>query len=392
MSLSERWLLPDGVDELLPPEAWALEDMRRAMLDTYANYGYELVIPPVIEFIDSLLTGTGNSLDLQTFKLTDQISGRMLGLRADMTPQAARIDAHLLKSQDISRLCYVDSVVRTRPEHAMTNRNPMQIGCELFGETSVSADLEIVSLMLETLRLAGVEKVHIDLAHVGIYRGLIASAGLKGELEAKVFDALSRKSIPELDALADTSNEPVLAIIRELAALSGSIDKLSDVRRSIEDSPALASQATLDAIDSLADFAEQVTKRFPTVELGYDFCELRGYNYHTGVMFSAYTPGYGYAIAKGGRYDAIGKDFGASRPATGFSADLKALVRLSRTAHEADTGIVAPFGDDDSLLAEIAKLRKTRRVVQRLNASDDLDYGCSEQLVFEAGHWITKDL
>lgn len=393
MSLSNRWLLPDGVDELLPPEAWALEQMRRAMLDTYASFGYELVTPPLIEFIESLLTGTGNSLDIQTFKVTDQLTGRMMGVRADITPQAARIDAHLLKSSNVSRLCYADTVLHTRPAHMMTNRTPMQIGCELFGETCVAADIEVVSLMLKTLEHAGIQSVHIDLAHAGIYRSLIAAASLPVELEDQIFDALKRKSIPELNALATGENEAVVSIIRDIAQLSGSVSALDDIKQSVASSSQLSGSETLAAIDELKYFAEQIIKRFPQVELGYDFCELRGYDYHTGVMFSAYTPGFGYALAKGGRYDAIGKDFGASRPATGFSADLKTLVRLGKQVDiKRDAGVLAPSGDDAELLATIDSLRADkRRVVQCLNADDASRYNCTQKLVLESGAWQIRD-
>jgi len=395
MSLTERWLLPEGVDELLPPDAWALEHMRRAMLDTYSSYGYELVSPPLIEFIDSLLTGTGRKLDLQTFKVTDQLSGRMMGVRSDITPQAARIDAHLLKGQNVNRLCYVDSVLHTRPEHQMTNRSPIQIGCELFGEDDIGADIEIISLMLETLRIAKVEKIHIDLAHVGVYRGLMQSAQLDSDLEERVFDALSRKSIPELDVLASTTSSPVIEIVRDIASLSGSVEALNQVREKISNSAELSSEQTLAAVDSLKAFAELISKRFPQIELGYDFCELRGYDYHTGVMFSAYTQGFGYALAKGGRYDSIGREFGASRPATGFSADLKTLVRLARTQGSISEGapaVIAPFGDEPELTSAIAQLRNTRRVLQRLSKHDDQNHGCTQELAFVDGSWVVKDI
>lgn len=389
MSFTERWLLPEGVDELLPPDAWALEKMRRAMLDTYSSYGYELVSPPLVEFIESLLTGTGGKLELQTFKVTDQLSGRLLGVRSDITPQAARIDAHVLKNQDVSRLCYVDSVLHTRPEHMMTNRSPVQIGCELFGEQGIEADLEVVSLMLQTLTIADVPRVHIDLAHVGIYRGLIRAADIDSELEAQVFDSLSRKSIPELNMLALEHDQRVIEIIRDIAQLSGSIDALDEIRTNITESESLATQEVLEALDSLKSFSKGITERFPNVELGYDFCELRGYDYHTGVMFSAYTPGYGYALAKGGRYDSIGREFGASRPATGFSADLKTLVRLgaSRREPHVKASVVAPYGNDELLLKAVAELRNVRPVIQRLSENDTNNHGCEETLSLVEGEW-----
>ncbi|MCH2159147.1 MAG: ATP phosphoribosyltransferase regulatory subunit [Oleiphilaceae bacterium] len=394
MSLTERWMLPEGVDELLPPDAWALEKMRREMLDTYSSYGYELVSPPLVEFLESLLTGTGSKLDLQTFKVTDQLSGRTLGIRSDITTQAARIDAHVLKNHDISRLCYVDSVLHTRPEHTMTNRSPMQIGCELFGSDNEAADLEVMSLMLETLTIADVSKVHVDLAHVGIYRGLMTSAELPRELEDRIFSALNRKSIPELDTLAAEHKLPVIDIIREIALLSGSIDALSEVRKSISQYSELASNETLDAVDALMRFAELVGERFPEIELGYDFCELRGYDYHTGVMFSAYTPSFGYALAKGGRYDSIGAEFGESRPATGFSADLKTLVRLQSRISTMNSGaILAPYGTDKALLERIADLRQTQRVVQSLSESDEQTYGCSKKLAqSQDGQWVVVEI
>ncbi len=391
MSLSDRWLLPDGVDELLPPDAWTLEQMRRAMLDSYASYGYELVAPPLIEFIESLLTGTGNNLDLKTFKVTDQLTGRMMGVRADITPQVARIDSHLLKSTGVSRLCYADTVLHTRPAHTMTNRSPKQIGCELFGEPSVAADLEVMSLMLETLKLAGVKQVHIDLAHVGVYKGLIKSAELNATTEAEVFDALNRKSIPELDALAETHGSPIIEIIRDIAKLSGGIESLESIKTRIQ---SLTCDMAFQAISALQAFASSIQQRFPEVDLGYDFCELRGYSYHTGIMFSAYTPGFGYALAKGGRYDAIGKDFGASRPATGFSADLKTLVRLDQYQSNVPMQrVFAPMSDDLSLLDKIKVLRKTKRVVQALNAHDTSeDLGCTQSLVNDGGEWVLKDI
>jgi len=403
MSVSERWLLPDGVDELLPPEAWAVEQMRRSMLDAYASHGYELVSPPLIEYIESLLTGTGNDLDLQTFKVTDQLTGRMMGVRADITPQVARIDTHLLKSRGISRLCYVDTVLHTRPAHTLTNRSPLQIGCELFGEADSTADIEIISLMLNTLELAGVKQIHIDLAHVGIYRGLVESTEMTSELETQLFDALSRKSLPDLDALATAAdivsskeNAVVIRLIRDIANLSGGIDALNQIREKVEKLDSLL-PSVVNAIDELQAITLQIQKRFSNVHIGFDFCELRGYNYHTGILFSAFSTNYGHALAKGGRYNDIGKDFGESRPATGFSADLKSLVRLVEkskvNATESAIGILAPAGDDESLLEKITDLRKTKRVVQQLSANDTHEtYNCEKRLVLANGEWQLKDL
>lgn len=407
MSVSERWLLPDGVDELLPPEAWAVEQMRRSMLDAYAHYGYELVSPPLIEYIESLLTGTGNDLDLQTFKVTDQLTGRMMGVRADITPQVARIDSHLLKNAGITRLCYIDTVLHTRPAHKLTNRSPLQIGCELFGEASNSADIEIISLMLNTLDLAGVKQIHIDLAHVGIYRGLVESAGMTKALESQLFDALSRKSLPDLDALAiaaenqanaTTSKDDaaVIRLVRDIANLSGGVEALAQIRSKVEKLD-LVRPSVVAAIDELQAITLEIQKRFSSVEIGFDFCELRGYNYHTGILFSAFSTNYGHALAKGGRYNDIGKDFGESRPATGFSADLKSLVRLVEKSNgesaSQPSGVLAPSGSDEALLQKIDELRKTQRVIQQLSEQDMSEsYNCDKRLVLENNEWKLKDL
>lgn len=399
MTVSDRWLLPDGVDELLPPEAWKVELLRRNLLDTYSRYGYELISPPLIEYLDSLLTGTGNDLDLQTFKLTDQLTGRMMGVRADITPQVARIDTHLLKGVSVNRLCYVDTVLHTRPAHMLTNRSPLQIGCELFGEAGVAADIEVIALMLETLYLSGIQKVHIDLAHVGIYQGLIESSALGKSVESRVFDALSRKSIPELDVLAQDmpENADTINVIRDIANLSGGPDALDKIRQNVSALTQSSAEIVLAALDELQNVSRQIQTRFTDIEIGFDFCELRGYSYHTGVMFAAYTPAYGHALAKGGRYNDVGKDFGESRPATGFSADLKTLVRVAGdesqadSEHAVDTGIVsvlAPAGNSDALLKEIALLRKIHRVVQLLSESETTEtYGCSHRLIYKAEQW-----
>tara|TARA_R110001592_G_scaffold291131_2_gene560433 strand:+ start:37523 stop:38737 length:1215 start_codon:yes stop_codon:yes gene_type:complete len=404
MSVSERWLLPDGVDELLPPEAWSVELMRRELLDLYSRYGYQLISPPLIEYLESLLTGTGNNLDLQTFKLTDQLTGRLMGVRADITPQVARIDTHLLQSKGISRLCYVDTILHTRPAHIQTSRNPLQIGCELFGEASSNADIEVIALMLETLTLAGIPSIHIDLAHVGIYKGLIESSSLDGLAEDKIFDALSRKSIPELNALATAlpDNAEVILLIRDVANLSGGIDALDKIEETVANLELSSAHIVIAAINELRLMTSQIQKRFEQVEIGFDFCELRGYNYHTGILFSAFSAGYGYALAKGGRYDDIGKSFGhiaqvknqLSRPATGFSADLKALVRLAKQLKDIKLqAIFAPVSDDPTLLEKIKELRLNQCVIQGLSENDTPElYACKQVLVYENQSWQLKSV
>lgn len=391
MSNSDRWLLPDGVDELLPPEAWSVELLRRSMLDLFARFGYELVSPPLIEFLQSLLTGTGNNLDLQTFKLTDQLTGRLMGVRADITPQIARIDSHAFKNNRINRFCYVDSVLMTRPLNMLATRSPLQIGCELFGEAGQAADLEIISVMLETLRLANIERVHIDLAHVGIFKGLVQHAGLSLSAENRLLDALSRKSIPDLDLLVRDAGSQgnLIAVIRDIAKLNAGHEALALIRDKIKRLGATQLQSVLTAIDELESVANEIQRRFAKVEIGFDFCELRGYNYHTGVMFAAYTPGCGQALAKGGRYDDIGKEFGESRPATGFSADLKMLMRLANASIKNDSfGILAPAGSAPDLLQAIDQLRREQRVVQLLGSEPaDETYGCTHKLELQSGQW-----
>ena len=398
MTVSDRWLLPDGVDELLPPGARVVEQLRRRLLDNISNWGYELITPPMIEYLESLLTGTGNDLDLQTFKVTDQLSGRLMGVRADITPQAARIDAHCLRHRGVTRLCYADAVLHTRPAHLLTNRCPIQIGCELFGEPSLSADVEVISLMLDTLKLTGLEKVHVDLAHVGIYRGLIADAGLSADAERAVFDALRRKSIPELDELLsdESANTQVTRMLRDMANAAGGIDAIMNIKSIV----AGASEEVLGAVDQLERICAQLQQRYPNIELGFDFCELRGYNYHTGLVFSAYYAGFGHAVAQGGRYNAIGTDFGSDRPATGFSADLKILASLvSPNGAESPKGILAPCDDDPSLWDAISSLRQTERVVQMLSYKEQsggslpnsgVEFECDRQLVKENDGWVVK--
>jgi ATP phosphoribosyltransferase regulatory subunit len=350
-------------------------------MDTCQRWGYQLVIPPLIEYLESLFTGTGHDLALQTFKLTDQLTGRMMGVRADMTPQAARIDAHTLHQEGITRLCYAGHVLHARPQHMLTGRTPIQAGCELFGSASEEADLEVIRLMLEALRVAGVTDVHLDLAHVAIYQSLIEAARFSDETEAAIFDAMARKSIPELDQLlGDCPAESPGALLRVLARVSGG-----------RDAPANG----LRALDQLQRVSDQLLESHPGLNLGFDFCELRGYNYHTGLVFAAYVPGHGDAVGKGGRYDAIGQDFGRARPATGFSLDVRALVGLGNRAGRARSAIWAPADADPALDATIAGLRMTETVVRALPEDVSInpaERGCDRILVRRDGQWVVEQL
>jgi len=392
MTVSDRWLLPDGVEDILPPLAGQIESLRRDVMDTCQRWGYQLVIPPLIEYLESLFTGTGHDLELQTFKLTDQLTGRMMGVRADMTPQAARIDAHTLGDEGITRLCYAGHVLHTRPQHMLTGRTPIQAGCELFGSTSEAADLEVISLMLEALRVSGLRRVHLDLAHVSIYESLITEAGFDRNTEETVFDAMARKSVPELDRLlGDCEPGSAGARLRELARVSGGVDALAAARRILGG----ASSALDAALEQLARVVEMLERDYPEVSLGFDFCELRGYNYHTGLVFAAYVPGHGDSVAKGGRYDAIGSDFGRARPATGFSLDIRALVALGERAYNRFGAIWAPADEDTALEGVISGLRMTETVIRALPEDTDANTaarGCDRQLVKRDGKWVVVAL
>lgn len=393
MKDSNRWLLPDGIEEVLPPMAWRMETLRRNLLDLYRSWGYELVIPPFIEYLESLLTGMGSDLDLQTFKVTDQLTGRMMGIRADMTPQVARIDAHSLKREGAVRLCYGGSVLHTRAYNQLSSRSPQQMGAELYGCAGLAADIEIIKLMLESLAVAGAGEIHLELGHVGIYRSLVAEAGLTVEHEAELFAKLQRKSNAEVHAfLAEhVANDSLAAILAGLTDLNGGVAVLARAATLFKDAP----PPTLSALETLTALARSVQRTHPQVELYFDLAELRGYQYHTGIAFAAYLPGTGQAVAKGGRYDDIGKVFGRARPATGFSTDLKLL--FSKLAQE-DTdsrAIIAPDSDDPALQKTVRQLRESGEIVIfQLEAEGVQEHPISHQrrLVSSNGQWRVETL
>lgn len=385
---NERWLLPEGVEEVLPAGAWRLELLRRRLLDLFSTWGYELVLPPFIEYLDSLLIGTGNDLDLQTFKLTDQLSGRLMGVRADMTPQVARIDAHHLKRETPTRLCYLGTVLRTRPEGHGGSRSPLQVGAELYGHGGIDSDVEVLRLMLATLHAAGLEQLYLDLGHVGIFRGLARQAGLSPSQEAQLFDALQRKSRPDITALLAglPLDSALRGMLLQLADLNGGEEALAAARTVL----AGASAEVHAALDNLTAIAGAVRHALPGVPLHFDLAELRGYHYHTGAVFAAYAPGSGQALAQGGRYDDIGRVFGRARPATGFSADLKTLLALSTATLPGVRGIFAPCADDPALVRQVDELRaRGERVVCALpgQQGDAAAMGCDRELVLHDGRW-----
>jgi ATP phosphoribosyltransferase regulatory subunit len=393
MTIKERWQLPDGIEEILPDEARRLETLRRDTLDLFAAWGYELVMPPLMEYIDSLLTGVGREMDLHTFKLIDQMTGRLLGIRADMTPQAARIDAHYLKRNAPVRLCYVGSVLRTRPEGFGGTREPLQLGAELFGYRGPASDAEILRLMLATLDTAGIADAHVDLGHVGVFRALAAYAGLVAEQEAEVFEALQRKARTELAALLESAEvaSPSREWLLALLDLNGGPEVLDEARRLYQSAP----DAVLAAIEELSAVAEPLRTTPGAPNLNFDLAELSGYHYYTGVVFSAFVPGQGKAIVKGGRYDGIGRAFGRDRAATGFGADLRQLLRLGNRPVNPLAGILAPAESNRELTNEISRLRNAgERVVEGLpgDGSTASEFGCDRRLVMKGSRWVVEKI
>ena len=311
-----RWLLPEYIEDILPAEAARIERLRRAILDLFAAARYELVMPPLIEYVDSLLTGTGHDLDVRTFKVVDQLSGRMMGLRADITPQVARIDAHLLNRKGVTRLCYCGSVLHTRPAGPAATREPIQIGAEIYGHAGVESDLEVQRLLCRALALARVKKLRLDIGHVAVFRAIVHAAKAGAALEAELFAALQKKDLPALRGLTRGLDARSRAALLLLPELYGGAEVLALAEKKL---PAIAPlKRALDTLRALA-------KACP-VPASFDLAELRGYHYHSGVVFDAYCEGVAGAVARGGRYDEVGKAFGRARPATGFSIDLRSLA------------------------------------------------------------------
>ena len=313
-----RWLLPEYVEDILPAEAMRIERLRRKILDLFFRNEYELVIPPLLEYLDSLLTGTGHDLELRTFKAVDQLSGRMMGLRADITPQVARIDAHLLNRKGVTRLCYCGSVLHTRPASPGATREPLQIGAEMYGAAGDAADLEMQKLLCDALKASGLRKIRLDVGHVAVFRAIAHAARVAPELEAELFEALQRKDRPEIERLARPLDAKTREALALLPQLYGGPEVLEVAARRLPNIPALKN-----ALKTLRALA-----RACPVPVSFDLAELRGYHYHSGVVFDAYCEGVTSAVARGGRYDEVGKAFGRARPATGFSIDLRAVAAV----------------------------------------------------------------
>ncbi|MDX9707047.1 MAG: ATP phosphoribosyltransferase regulatory subunit [Azospira sp.] len=378
-----NWLLPEHLADALPQEAAAIERRRRAVLDLFRVHGYELVMPPLIEYLDSLLTGSGQDLKLRTFKLVDQLSGRTLGVRADITPQVARIDAHLLNRQGVARLCYCDSVLHTLPASIGASREPIQIGAELYGHAGHEADLEIIRLMAGALAAAGAPAARIDLGHVGIFRALAEAAGLDDGAVDVALSLLQDKDVPGLESFCTGFAEPYRAAFLRLPTFYGGIEVLDRAARELPSLPAI--DAALTTLRTLA-------RAMPDLPLSFDLADLRGYHYHNGVVFAAYHPACAGAVALGGRYDGAGRDFGRARPATGYSMDLRVVAQLSPLVPEAGAVLVPHAGDDAALAAAIAALRAGGEVVVEQLPGQVPPEGplCDRCLVVRDGQWVIE--
>ncbi len=381
------WLLPEHIADVLPAQARRVEDLRRALLDRARGYGFELVMPPLLEHLQSLLTGTGRELDLKTFKLVDQLSGRMLGLRADTTPQAARIDAHLLNRDGVTRLCYCGPVLHTRPAGLAATREPLQFGAEIFGHAGLEADLEAAELALDCLQAAQVGELVIDLADARVLRGVLAGVPLDAAQLQDIVQALSDKDAPALDVL--TQNIPVEARggLRALLRLYGGDEVLAAARRELPQRPLVH-----DALDHLQWLAAHLRVAFPALRLGYDLSDMSGYAYYSGSRFAIYGAGSSDALARGGRYDEVGAVFGRNRPAVGFSLDLKALAELARPS-AAPRAVRAPWGEDPALRAAVRALREGGETVIAMLPGHELEaqaFDCDRELVLDGGRWVLR--
>ncbi|QWE03223.1 ATP phosphoribosyltransferase regulatory subunit [Polynucleobacter sp. JS-JIR-II-b4] len=383
-----RWLLPEDIADVLPAQARKVESLRRAILDLYQSYGYELVAPPILEFLDSLLTGTGSDLNLQTFKLVDQLSGRTLGLRADITPQVARIDAHLLNRDGVTRLCYAGSVAHARTPVGSSAREELQLGAEIYGCATWEADLEAITLLLKTLSVAGLKKVYLDLSHAGILTGILDGQNLDKETIETLYGLLQSKDRPRLSQWAACLPANVAKALMALTELNGPCaEVLAKAKKGLPKHVAIDQ-----ALADLERLVLAAAKLSVNLELSIDLADLRGYQYHSGVMFAAYVDQLPQPIARGGRYDHVGQAFGRPRPATGFSLDLLTLANLS-PLNVRKTAIIAPWIEDAELSRAIATLRSQGEVVIQIPVgavAQAAEYECDRELVKQGSSWEVK--
>ncbi len=385
MSSNNRWLLPDGVDELLPPAALNLEFIRRRLLDLYTSWGYEYVIPPMVEFLESLLTGSGSDLDLKTFKVTDQISGRTLGIRADITPQVARIDALSFNQTGVTRLCYAGTALQTKPENMLASRAPLKLGAELFGSPGADGDLEIVSLMIESLRTLGVESIHLELGDVGIFRELMKDVQLSEKDETALFDLIQKKSVAGLKAKTEQLqlSEKLSEQVVTLPTLCGTSAVIEDALNLFNGNAEIETR-----LNHLATLHRAITGRFENINIYFDLSELRGYGYHTGIVFAGYIEGETQCIAKGGRYDDVGEVFGRARSATGFDLDAKSLLGIVDLDQKKKNRVLTKAASDSatekSRWQKVTQLREEGYIVLESLAEGQ---SCDFELTNKGGEW-----
>jgi len=379
------WVLPDHIADVLPSEARHIEELRRIFLDTARGFGYELVMPPLLEHLESLLSGTGRALDLQTFKLVDQLSGRMLGLRADTTPQVARIDAHLLNRQSVTRLCYCGPVLHTRPDRPFATREPLQFGAEIYGHAGPEADLEVLQLALTSLRAVGVTQMTVDLSDARIVPALLEGLTLDADTRDALHAALASKDAGGLRRLAPHLPEAVATALQTLVQLYGDASVLDRAHKALAAWPQ-AQQAIAELRAIAAELGD--------VPVSFDLAELRGYAYYSGLRFAVYVPGASDALARGGRYDEVGAVFGRKRPAAGFSLDLKEVVSVV-PALALKAAIRAPWGKAHGLTEAIAALRARGETVVCVLPGHEREideFDCDRELVEVAGQWCVKSL
>jgi len=379
-----NWLLPENFEDILPPQAQRIDGMRAKLLELFRVHGYQLVIPPMLEYLESLLTGTGHDLDLRTFKLVDQLSGRMMGVRGDITPQVARIDAHLLNRKGVTRLCYAGSVLLTRPRGLGSTREPLQIGAEIYGHPGIESDLEIQQLLVESLEACGVSGARLDIGHVAVFRAICRHGRVGSELESELYGALGGKDLPALRVATKPLPKATRQALLALPELYGDATVLERARRTLPGYPEIDS-----ALRNL-----KILSRSGRVPVSVDLADLRGYHYHSGVVFAAYAPGVANAVALGGRYDEVGKAFGRARPATGFSMDLRDLARA--VPHETGASAIrAPYSNDAGVANAIRRLRTAGEVVVvglPGHAAGGVQPACDRELVKRAGKWTVRKL
>ncbi len=387
--MSSAWLLPEHVADVLPAQARHIEELRRGLLDVARSYGCELVMPPLLEHLESLLSGTGRELDLNTFKLVDQLSGRTLGVRADTTPQVARIDAHLLNREGVTRLCYCGPVLHALPAGMNSTREPLQFGAEIYGHAGLEADLEVQDLALDCLCRVGLGGLMLDLGDARIARGLLAGVSLTAAAFRDVCAALAAKDTVALDALTENFPADVKRTLRRLVSLYGGDEVLAAARSELPAVPLVGA-----ALDDLQRLADHVRHAHPEVQVGFDLADIVGNGYYSGARFAAYVAGSSDAVARGGRYDEVGAVFGRNRPAVGFSLDLKTLAALapSKSFHSA---VLSPWGDDAGLQSAVRHLREQGETVVCVlpgHEHEGQEFDCDRELVAAGGQWIVRAL